>query len=127
MYFHVKINSKQLLFYYSWPKNASLVTYLMFFEIALTLIGPKKNFNFSVFLLAHQLRFGTLIPKIYIYVHSKYFSKWVKTSGKLQFLHNCKFPEVFGHFRPLRKIFAIDIYIFLESVRQGTAGKPMKL
>ena len=53
-------------------------------------------------------------------------SKMRKTSRKLQFLRNCKFPKDFCSFDPLAIIFAMDIYIFLESVCQGAAGEPIK-
>ena len=45
---------------------------------------------------------------------------------KVQFRGNCKFPKDFCIFDPLAIIFAMDIYIFLESVCQGAAGEPMK-
>ena len=53
-------------------------------------------------------------------------SKMQKSFGNLQFLKNCNFPEVFRIFEPLATIFAMDIYIFLESVCQGAAGEPIK-
>ena len=83
---------------------------------------------FGVFIGSPAAPWHTDSKNIYMSIANIFLSgrKLRKTSGKLQFLHNCKFPEVFGHFRPLRKIFAIDIYIFLESVRQGTTGKPIK-
>ena len=77
----------------------------------------EKKFNFLLFLLAHRLRLGPLIP-ICIHVHSKYCSKWVKIAKNLRELAisgNCKFPEVFHIFDPLKTIFAMDMYIFLES------------
>ena len=49
-----------------------------------------------------------------------------KTSGNLQFPQNCTFPEVFQIFDPLRTIFAMDMYTFLESACQGTADGPIK-
>ena len=52
--------------------------------------------------------------------------KMRKTSGKLQFWRNCKFPEVFHIFDPLITTFAMDIYIFLESAWQGAADEPIK-
>ena len=39
---------------------------------------------------------------------------------------NCKFPEVFRNFDPLRTIFAMDMYTFLESAGQGAADEPIK-
>ena len=39
--------------------------------------------------------------------------------------HN-KFPKDFCIFDPIAIIFAMDIYIFLESVCQGAAGEPIK-
>ena len=39
---------------------------------------------------------------------------------------NCKFPEVFRIFDQLAIIFAMDMYIFLESVGQGAADEPIK-
>ena len=53
-------------------------------------------------------------------------SKNQKTSGNLQFLENCTFPEVFDIFDPLKTIFAMDIYTFLESARQGAAIETIK-
>ena len=53
-------------------------------------------------------------------------SKMSKTSGKVQFSGNCKFPEVFYIFDPLAIIFAMDMYTFLESARQGAADEPIK-
>ena len=49
-----------------------------------------------------------------------------KSSGNLQFPQNSTFLEVFQIFYPLRTIFAMDMYTFLESVRQGTADEPIK-
>ena len=53
--------------------------------------------------------------------------KMQKTSGKLQFLRNCKFPKDFCIFDLIAIIFAMDIYIFLESVCQSGAGEPIKI
>ena len=53
-------------------------------------------------------------------------SKMRKTSGNLQFPQNCTFPEVFQIFDPLRTIFAMDMYTFLESARQAAADEPIK-
>ena len=36
------------------------------FDLNSPLIGRKKKLNFFVFLLAHELRLGALIPKMYI-------------------------------------------------------------
>ena len=64
-----------------------------------------------------------------IHVHSKYCSKWVKIAKNLRELAisgNCKFPEVFRIFYQLAIIFAMDMYIFLESARQGAADELIK-
>ena len=53
-------------------------------------------------------------------------SKNRKTSGNLQFPENCTFPEVFQIFDPLKTIFAMDMYTFLESARQGAANETIK-
>ena len=53
-------------------------------------------------------------------------SKNRKTSGNLQFPENCTFPEVFHIFDPLKTIFAMDMYTFLESARQGAANETIK-
>ena len=44
----------------------------------------------------------------------------------MQFPENCTFPEVFHIFDPLKTIFAMDMYTFLESARQGGAHEPIK-
>ena len=76
-----------------------------------------------MFLLAHQQRLGALIPKMSIANVIASGSKMRKTSGNLQFPQNCTFPEVFQIFDPLITIFAIDIYIFLESAWQGATDE----
>ena len=94
----------------------------MHLKIALALIRSEKKFKcFRVFIGSQAAPWHTDSKNIYMSIANIVASglKMRKTSGKLQFLHNCKFPEVFGHFRPLRKIFAMDIYTFLESARQG--------
>ena len=53
-------------------------------------------------------------------------SKNQKTSGNLQFPENCTFPEVFHIFDPLKTIFAMDMYTFSESARQGAANETIK-
>ena len=56
-------------------------------------------------------------------------SQMWKSSGKVQFSGNCKFPEVFIFFfifYHLIIIFAIDIYTFLESGHQCTAKETLK-
>ena len=53
-------------------------------------------------------------------------SKNQKTSGNVQIPQNCTFPEVFQVFHPLAIIFAMDIYIFLESACQAAADGPIK-
>ena len=53
--------------------------------------------------------------------------KMRKTSGKLQFLINCKFPKVFCIFDPLAIIFAMDIYIFFKNTKKlGKNSDPIR-
>ena len=98
-------------------------------KIALALIESKKKFQLFVFFIVSLAAPWRADSKnIYMYIANIVLSgsKMWKTSGKVQFSGNCKFPEVFRFFDPLRIIFGMDIYTFLESVCQGAAHEPIK-
>ena len=98
-------------------------------KIALALIESKKKLQLFVFFIVSLAAPWRADSKnVYMSIANIVLSgsKMWKTSGKVQFSGNCKFPEVFWFFDPLRIIFAMDIYIFLESVCQGAAGEPIK-
>ena len=98
-------------------------------KIALTLIESKNKFQFFVFFIvssAASWRADSKNVNMSIANIVLSLSKMWKTSGKVQFSGNCKFPEVFFDFDSLRIIFAMDIYTFLESARQGAAIETIK-
>ena len=98
-------------------------------KIALALIGSEKKFQlFRVFIGSPAAPWHTDSKNIYMSIANIIASgsKMRKTSGKLQFLRNCKFPKDFCIFDPLAIIFAMDIYIYLESVCQVAASEPIK-
>ena len=98
-------------------------------KIALALIESKKKSNFlSFFIVSLAAPWRADSKNVYMSIANIVLSgsKMSKTSGKVQFSRNCKFPEVFWFFDPLRTIFAMDIYTFLESARQGAAIETIK-
>ena len=101
----------------------------MHLKIALALIRSEKKFKcFRVFIGSQAAPWHTDSKNIYMSIANIVASglKMRKTSGKLQFLRNCKFPKDFCSFDPLAIIFAMDIYIFLESVCQGATSELIK-
>ena len=98
-------------------------------KIALTLIGSEKKFHlFGVFIGSSAAPWRADSKNVYMSIANIILSgsKMWKTSGKVQFYGNCKFPEDFCIFDPLAIIFAMDIYTLLESVGQGAADEPIK-
>ena len=87
----------------------------------------KKKFHFfGVFIGLSEAPWHADSKKC-IHVHSKYCSKLVKKVKNLRERTILgKFPDVFYIFDPLAIIFAMDMYTFLESARQGAADKPIK-
>ena len=98
-------------------------------KIALALVGSKKKVQlFGVFIGSSAAAWRADSKNVYMSIANIIASgsKMRKTSGNLQFPQNCTFPEVFQIFDPLRTIFAMDMYTFLESARQGAADEPIK-
>ena len=98
-------------------------------KIALTLIESKKKSNFlSFFIVSLAAPWRADSKNVYMFIANivPSGSKNRKTSGNLQFPKNCTFPEVFHIFDPLKTIFAMDMYTFLESAHQGAADKPIQ-
>ena len=98
-------------------------------KIALALIESKKKLQLFVFFIVSLAAPWTADSKnVYMSIANIFLSgsKNQKTSGNLQFPKNCTFPEVFHIFDPLKTIFAMDMYTFLESARQGAANETIK-
>ena len=95
-------------------------------KIALALIESKKKLQLFVFFIVSLAAPWRADSKnVYMSIANIILSgsKNRKTSGNLQFPENCTFPEVFHIFDPLKTIFAMDMYTFLESARQGAANE----
>ena len=98
-------------------------------KIALTLIKSENFFQFfDLFIGSSAAPCQADSKNIYMSIANivRSGSKNQKTFGNLHFPQNCTFPEVFRVFYSLKRIFAMDIYIFLESAWQGAADEPIK-